>query len=512
MGARKRTAFTSKSYIEENWLLILFLLAYTLLSLLLFNPRLFTGGDNASYIILAESIVSGKGYRDIHLPDEPQHTKFPFGFPLLLSLPMFLFGSNFIVLKFIVLLTGICSIFFLYKISEMLLGDRVILHIPLYLSLPLLLAYNSRILSEVPFICISLGAIYFFMKTRDDGALFYYLSFVFAAYSFLTRTAGISLVIAMMLFLLIKKQYKYFFAFLIVFGIMVVPWFIRNASIPQEQSYIEQLIAKDPYQPLLGRASIIDYALRVWRNVGFYSTKVIPKITLHAITSEIALVFVGLGLLAVITIGFIRRLRNVTVIELYLVFTLCILLLWPDVWSSDRFLLPIVWVLSLYLIAGMCWLAEKIHLPVLSYILVAVIAILNAYVIGINAKQMLTIRERYIAGDRYAGYRDDWRNYFHVVDAVKMHVPKDKVVMARKPEFVYVVAGNKSFRYPFTEDRERVKQAIRQSDYIIIDRFYQLGISTEYYLMPALLETPEDDYELIYKTDEPVFALIKVKK
>jgi len=79
--------------------------------------------------------------------------------------------------------------------------------------------------------------------------------------------------------------------------------------------------------------------------------------------------------------------------------------------------------------------------------------------------------------------------------------------MARKPEFVYVVAGNKSFRYPFTEDRKTVKQAIQQSDYIIIDRFYELGASTEHYLMPALLETP---YELIYRTEEPVFALVRV--
>jgi len=507
MCARKRVVIIATSCIQKNWLLILFLFAYVVLSLMFFNPRLFTGGDNASYIILAESIVSGKGYRDIHLPDEPPHTKYPFGFPLLLSLPMFLFGSNYIMLKFFVLVTGVGSIFFLHKIGEMLLGKEVMLLMPLYLSLPVLLAYNSRILSEVPFICVSLGAIYFFMKAQDGGALFYYISFVFAGYAFLTRTAGISLVAAMMLFLLRKRQYKYFVVFLIVFGFMVVPWFIRNARIPHERSYIEELVAKDPYQPLLGRASIIDFALRVWRNICFYSTKVIPKTMLFVITSEIALLFAGLGLLVFIAIGFVRRLQKVTVIELYFVFTVCILLLWPDVWSSDRFLLPIVWVLSVYVIVSVCWLAKKIKLAVLSYVLIATVAMLNAYIIGINAKQMFTIRERFIAGDRYAGYRDDWRHYFHVIEAVKSYVPKDKVVMARKPEFVYVVAGNKSFRYPFTEDRKTVKQAIQQSDYIIIDRFYELGASTEHYLMPALSETP---YELIYRTGEPVFALVRV--
>lgn len=512
MTARKRRASKSKSYLTDNWLLILFLLVYLLLSLLLFDPRLFIGGDNASYTILAESIVKGKGYRDIHLPEEPQHTKFPFGFPLLLSLPMLLFGSNFIVLKFFVLLTGLCSIFFLYKISEMLLGNKVLLHMPLYLSLPLLIMYNCRILSEVPFICVSLGALYFFMKAREKRVLFYYLSFIFATYSFLIRTSGITLVIAMVVFLLIKKEYKHLLVFIFIFGAVVIPWYIRSAGIPQEQSYIDQIIAKDPYQPMLGRAGITDYALRIWNNVSFYFTRAVPKAIIPVITSEFPLVLVDFLVLAFVAVGFLSQVRRYTVVELYFLFTLCLLLLWPEVWSSDRFLLPIVSILSLYLVVGMCWVAKKIHIPVFPYVLIAAIVILNAVVLGINARNMLVIRGQFIAGDRYAGYREDWRNYFAIVEAVKENIPKDKIIMARKPQFVYLVAGNKSFRYPFTEDRKTIIKSIQKSDYIIIDDFYQLGVSTEHYLMPALWDTPTENYELIYKTSEPVFGLIKVKK
>ncbi len=505
-------AAMKKPHAHRSIYLLLFVVIYLVLSVLLFNPRLFTGGDNASYIILAESIVSGKGYRDIHLPDEPQHTKFPFGFPLLLSLPMFLFGSNFIVLKFFILLTGICSIFFLYKISEMLLGNRVILHIPLYLSLPLLLAYNSRILSEVPFICFSLGAIYLFMKARERGALFYYLSFVLATYSFLIRTSGITLVTAMVIFLLIKKEYKHLLVFLFIFSAVAIPWYIRSAGIPQEQSYIEQLIAKDPYQSLLGRAGITDYALRMWRNIVFYLTKVIPKTLLPVLVSEIPLGIVGVVLLIFVSIGFVSRLREISVIELYFTISLCILLLWPDVWSSDRFLLPIVWILSLYVIMGIYRVAKRIHFTHLPCVFVALVVILNAVVIGISTQSALSIRAEFAKGDKYFGYRPDWQHYFEVIEVIKERIPRDKVIMARKPEFVYVVAGNKSFRYPFTEDRERVKQAIQQSDYIIIDGFYELGISTERYLMPALTETSRENYAIVFQTPEPRFTLLKVKK
>ncbi|MGB9721929.1 MAG: hypothetical protein ACPL28_10685, partial [bacterium] len=58
----------------------IFLLIYTILSLLLFDPKLFTGGDNAVYIILAESITTGKGYKNIYLPEQPPHTQYPPGF------------------------------------------------------------------------------------------------------------------------------------------------------------------------------------------------------------------------------------------------------------------------------------------------------------------------------------------------------------------------------------------------------------------------------------------------
>src|SRR4030042_1240915 len=71
-----------------------------LLSLLMFDPKLNGGGDNATYISLAETILHpAYGYS---LPFDPEHKPFvlaPFGYPLLLSPLIALFNHNFIVLK-----------------------------------------------------------------------------------------------------------------------------------------------------------------------------------------------------------------------------------------------------------------------------------------------------------------------------------------------------------------------------------------------------------------------------
>ncbi|MDH3733041.1 MAG: hypothetical protein OEU54_05880, partial [Gemmatimonadota bacterium] len=49
--------------------------------LLLFEPTLFPGGDNAGYLILGEALREGEGYRDLYLPGSPLHAKYPPVFP-----------------------------------------------------------------------------------------------------------------------------------------------------------------------------------------------------------------------------------------------------------------------------------------------------------------------------------------------------------------------------------------------------------------------------------------------
>jgi len=508
MAGRKKPLRHDKNFFKKNRYLLIFILVYIIISLLHFDAKLFSGGDNAIYIILTESIVSGQGYKDMYLPEEPPHTQYPFGFPLLLSLPLLIFGRNLIILKLLVILTGLVSFIFVYLIAKSLFKDKTYIVMLFYLSMPIPYVYNARILTEIPFMCFSLGAIYFFIKARKDNTLFYYISFILAIYAFFIRTAGISLIIAMMLLLIFRKQYKYFAIFLLAFLAVFLPWQIRSVHISREVSYIDQLLAKNPYEMALGRANFFDFLIRAWRNFILYAFMLLPKMLASIILSRLIAVILGIIFVVLMVIGFLKKIKRFSVIEMYFIFSTIIILLWPRIWSSERFLLPVLPFVVYYVFDGLLSIAKKIRFEHLSSVVIGILVLTNFVAIILYSRGTIRANMNYLKGDRYAGYPDDWRNFFTVIEWVGDNIPSDKVVMARKPEFVYLLSGRKSLTYPITNDHLRVKEAIRQCDYIIIDNFYGAP-AARLWLIPVL-EQEQENYRQIFKTKIPEFFLLKI--
>jgi hypothetical protein len=145
---------------------------------------------------------------------------------------------------------------------------------------------------------------------------------------------------------------------------------------------------------------------------------------------------------------------------------------------------------------------------VLTIVICAVIA-LNVFMIIIYGNHVVRNNMRYLKGDKYAGYTLDWQNYFTVIDWIRDNIPTDKVIIARKPEFVYLLSRHKSLTYPFSENHEEVQAAIDKADYIIYDNFYDMQIA-QLWLLPVIRDQPER-YSIVYRTAEPVFFLLEVK-
>ena len=166
------------------------LLAYAAISLLVFDPKLHTGGDESIYIILAEALVSGEGYCDIQLIGKPLHRTFPPGLPLLLAPLVMAFGRDIVILKLFIVLTGVIGYWFFMKIARTLMlegkastdmgfnspsiatssplrrkGD-VLVYLPaiFYLLTPVIYTYNHYVLSEVPFTTLVMGSIWLLLK------------------------------------------------------------------------------------------------------------------------------------------------------------------------------------------------------------------------------------------------------------------------------------------------------------------------------------------------------------
>ncbi len=506
----KKSCCLEDSFIKKNKFLLLFLFIYLILSLLLFDPKLSTGGDNAVYIILAESIITGKGYKNIHIPWEPEHTQYPFGFPLMLSLPLLIFGSNIIVLKLFIILSGLGSLYFVYRIGDYLFKEKINIIVPFCLSIPVFITYNHRINSEIPFLFFSLGALYFFLKAQGNSKFSYYISFIFATYACFIRTAGITLIIAIMFYLVLKKQYKYFIIFLVFFLAFFIPWQIRNLSIPHEGGYIDQLLAKDPYYPEEGRVGFFDLAQRGSRNFLLYFSLGLPKTLLPLMRSPWIGVPMGIVFLLLTVTGFVKRGKKFSVTEYYFIFALLLMLGWPTVWTSERFLLPILPFFIFYIYIGLYWLNQKIKFMYFIPAVTGIFITVNLLRIIPDVREGFADNMTYLKGDRFAGYPRDWKHYFVVIHWIKDNVPEEKIIMARKPEFVYLLTKNKSFTYPLTTDHNEIVDAIRRCDYVIVDNFFWHR-QTKRFLLPVIVSEPQM-FRPVIQTEDPQFTLLLVKK
>jgi hypothetical protein len=314
----------------------------------------------------------------------------------------------------------------------------------------------------------------------------------------------------MMLLLILRKQYKYSAIFLLIFLAVFLPWQIRNTNIPSEAGYIDQLLAKHPLILELGRANFFDFLVRAWNNFILYAFMLLPKMLASIILSKLIAAILGLIFIILIVTGFLKKTKRFRVIEIYVILSLVIILLWPRIWSSERFLLTIVPFFVFYVFGGLVWFARKIRFEHLMKLVIGILVLTNFVAIVLYSRGMIRANTNYLKGDRYAGYPDDWRNYFEVITWVNENIPDGNIIMARKPEFVYLLSRRKSLTYPITDDHNKVKKAIERCDYIIVDNFYGSN-SARRWLIPVL-KREQENYRAIHKTKVPEFALLEIIK
>ncbi|MBN2288494.1 MAG: hypothetical protein JXQ83_04110 [Candidatus Glassbacteria bacterium] len=503
-------------------------LALNLLTCLaLFDPKPHTGGDNASYIILAESIFRlGDGYSDNIGPGAPRpHTQYPFGYPLLLAPLVLLFGRNVVVLKLlsIILATGSVAVF--SALTRRLLTPAAWAGLTLAAALnPVIVDYSHWILSEIAFLFFSLLSLYLMLRSEDPGQAgkygrWFWLGLLSLAFTAHIRTAGLGFAVAGFAYYALKRSWKRLLVFTVAVAVLLAPWMVRNrmAERGENRGYLYQLLLKNPYTPEEGSIAVAGLAGRALRNAGIYAGGELARVVLgsDAILKKNAAVKALSVLCALLALtGLAARLAaGPGFLEVYVLVYLGIVLLWPEAWSDVRFLMPVVPLLLLYLAEAVELAARRLGpgkafpgMPAAAAGLVLALAGL-----GSQAGRMpenLGMIGRYLDGDRYAGYPVNWRHLFQAADWVKQNTPETSVVTVRKPRLFYLHTGRKACGYPFTTDRDSVFAEIRRTDYVVIDA---VSGTTYRYLLPAVQEH-RDDFKVVFALQDPLTAVLEVLK
>ncbi len=490
------------------------------LCIALFEPKLHTGGDSSSYVLLAESVARlGDGYAQSLEPGPPQaHVQYPPGYPLLLAPLTMIAGRNFVALKMLSVLLTVASVlvFALYARKRAGPGLWIFLAAAFAVN-PLVVDYSRWILSEAPFLFFTILALYLIHddEGKEMGRSFW-LGLLGVLWCYYVRSVGIMLVGGASIAYLVRREWRKFFVHAAVSTAVILPWMIRNQLRQGTVTpYLDQFLLRSVYEPEAGYLNISGMVTRFFTNVQIYSAREFPR---ALVGSDSAWAGGGfLKILAVVLCGFlvvglvqIMR-KRMEAAEAYFLLSCLAIFLFEEVVSDVRYLLPLIPLALIYIAEGISVAARFVRVKSASR--VPAVAMVLLMVIGLSAQagripQNIDLLGRYAAGDHYAGYSPNWRTFFEAADWVKANTPQDAVVTVRKPRLFNLWADRRVKLYPFTSKTDSVLETVFSTDYVVVD---QVTGTTFRYLVPAL-ETAPGRFAEVFRTEEPVTWVLSVSR
>lgn len=463
-----------------------------------FDPKLSLSGDNAEFITLARSLAQGEGLLHLNSPDPQPATKYPFGFPLLLAPLAWAFPGDWVPMKAWVLVLFALGMGVLYQLAKervgvlpglavvalsLMAGKSYLTHGPTGASYgPLLLHYAHQVMSEVPYLTFSLLALWLVERgvgcAGRKGNWWLVGGFVCTLGAYYIRTAGIALVAAVVVYLLLRRDVQRALVFGGAAVVCYLPWAWRNQAVGRGGVYIEQLVMVNPYHPERGLLDVGGFVERVIDNTQRYLTGELPN-TLVPFFSSTETVFHPAPLLLIAlavaaTVLCIQRGEHLLLL-LYAAFFLGMVLLWP--WPGDRFLVPIVPVLVLlgvWAVLQVCagW-GPRGRFVVWGLFVGCVIG----WVGGVKR----------LADYAAADYPPPWRRYYQAGQWLKANAQADAIVLCRKGYWMYIVSDRRCVSFPFAEPAKVLAHIEREKvEYVVLE---SLGFpQTGRYLLPAIEE------------------------
>ena len=114
----------------------------------------------------------------------------------------------------------------------------------------------------------------------------------------------------------------------------------------------------------------------------------------------------------------------------------------------------------------------------------------------------------YVRRDR--GYPAGWAMYIETAEWAKSNSEPGSVVMCRKPFLINLFSDRKTIGYPFTRDRQAMRDYLLEArpDLIVLENFGGTMSQTDVYVVPVLQEMLEY-LRPAYETAEPVNQIVR---
>lgn len=575
----------------RGWVLALGIVAvvHALVAWALFLPAPHSGGDNAAYLTLANSLAEGRGYTEWWDPFTPPHAKYPPAWSLLLAGLMVLGAETWGVFKAAAgVLVGLAAVGVAawagLRWAELDAREgRATRHAPLVGAAVALLAVLSAgwseatrwILSEPLFLVgvflALLGADRGGLRLRGrpgrgwegppgaepvagaragagagagdaDGAearaegAWLGLAVAGALLALFTRTAGLPLFAGLLLLLAWNARWRLLAGVTVFSALPVGAWVLRGRE-AGEGAYQDEFWMVNPYRPDLGLIGLPELLGRAGTNLRLYVGEVFGREWWGGFPPE-AVATLGVVLVVLALAGWGLRLfrREGGLAELFLPLYGGLILVWPEVWSGDRFVLPLYPLLLLWAaealrkglgVAGSrggpsqaaraqvrgsanatgrrpATAARKPSEPTgpggppggryaglvvgaLTFVLLAAPALLNVLERAGTAGECRRFTVQVAGGDPFACHGTAFRHFRDAAAWAGANLPDDAVVINRKPRIFFALGGTRGRVFPFEPDAAPLLALAETigARYLLVDRVD--GISAAY--LPAIVRS-----------------------
>lgn len=510
---------------------------HVVLGLLLYEPILFPGGDNAGYMVLGESLREGLGYLDLHLPDTPVHTKYPPLYPTVLAVLGWLGGLQLFKLASLAMTAGAAAL--TAGLGRDATPAAAALGAAALTALnPVLLDYGHWVLSEAPFVLLVTATLWLALRAEseetgkpagkgllpDRGFLAVPL---LAAAAFFTRTAGLALLAAVALEPILRRRWRRAAWAGVVALAAAGGWALfQGAFAPDRARYLTEFLMVNPYDPAAGTVDLAGLVERTALNFWSYVSSVLPT-SVSGIrgASGTAWTLGGLLLAGLAAAGWIRRCRDrIGTPELFAFLYAGLISAWPSVWTDRRFLLPLLPLLLLYALEAAAAGARRLRaagegtgsveggVGRSAALGAGALALLLAVPALVHAVRTVPDRVRCFSAWR-AGepcVAPAQASFYAAARWTRTNTPADAVVANRKPRIFWWIARRRGDVYPYSSEPSVVISGLEAmgADYVVVDA---ISGTTARYLVPAVEANPSR-FVLLHRERDPATWVLRFRR
>jgi hypothetical protein len=317
--------------------------------------------------------------------------------------------------------------------------------------------YSHWVLSDPTFLLFTVTALWALERADEEnaGAGWLALGVLSAGLAYFTRSAGLPLVLALLGWLAFRRRFRALLASSVTLGVPALLWILRARG-PGTADYSAEFWLVDPYDPSLGRVGVVGLLGRALTNTQGYVGTHLPGGIVGGRGGAVAAL--GVALVAVALVGWVRRGRTrVGPAEIFLPLYAGLILLWPAVWSGDRFVLPLYPVLFIYAASALKGVLEPRGRTLAAAVGVAAFLTLalpaaRSWSRAMQEAQACAAAVR--VGGPFACYGARVGGFVEAAEWSGANLPEGASVLTRKPRIFYVLSGVPSRTFPFDEASE----------------------------------------------------------